>query len=139
MEQTVNERIRLIYESKNLTENRFSQMCGIRQGTVNGWKTKDKLPGLESLLQILATFPDVSAEWLLRGEGEMIKNNSSNVNAGVNNYIGGNVTSNVSNVGNDLHKLTWVARMVAAIVRACPDRDIQDKIIGEIEKVNMNN
>lgn len=36
---------------------------------INGKTT----PGFETLEAILETFPDVSAEWLMRGQGEMLK------------------------------------------------------------------
>ena len=139
VESAVIQRINQILKEKNISVSELATRIGKPQTTVNNWLIAKRKPQMDFIFQILNSFEDVSAEWLLRGEGEMIKNNSSNVNAGVNNYIGGNVTSNVSNVGSDTHKLTWVARMVAAIVRACPDRDVQDKIINEIEKVNMTN
>lgn len=139
MENEVIQRIKEMLKEMNISVSELATRIGKPQTTVNNWLIAKRKPQMDFIFQILNSFENVSAEWLLRGEGEMIKNNSSNVNAGVNNYIGGNVTSNVSNVGNDSHKLTWVARMVAAIVRACPDRDVQDKIINEIEKVNMNN
>ena len=139
MENAVIQRIKEMLKEMNISVSELATRIGKPQTTVNNWLIAKRKPQMDFIFQILNSFEDVSAEWLLRGEGEMIKNNSSNVNAGVNNYIGGNVTSNVSNVGSDTHKLTWVARMVAAIVRACPDRDVQDKIINEIEKVNMTN
>ena len=139
MENAVIQRIKEMLKEMNISVSELATRIGKPQTTVNNWLIAKRKPQMDFIFQILNSFEDVSAEWLLRGEGEMIKNISSNVNAGVNNYIGGNVTSNVSNVGSDTHKLTWVARMVAAIVRACPDRDVQDKIINEIEKVNMNN
>lgn len=139
LENEVIQRIKEMLKEMNISVSELATRIGKPQTTVNNWLIAKRKPQMDFIFQILNSFENVSAEWLLRGEGEMIKNNSSNVNAGVNNYIGGNVTSNVSNVGNDSHKLTWVARMVAAIVRACPDRDVQDKIINEIEKVNMNN
>lgn len=139
VESAVIQRINQILKEKNISVSELATRIGKPQTTVNNWLIAKRKPQMDFIFQILNSFEDVSAEWLLRGEGEMIKNNSSNVNAGVNNYIGGNVTSNVSNVGSDTHKLTWVARIVSAIVRACPDRDVQDKIINEIEKVNMTN
>lgn len=139
MENEVIQRIKEMLKEMNISVSELATRIGKPQTTVNNWLIAKRKPQMDFIFQILNSFENVSAEWLLRGEGEMIKNISSNVNAGVNNYIGGNVTSNVSNVGSDTHKLTWVARMVAAIVRACPDRDVQDKIINEIEKVNMNN
>lgn len=139
MENAVIQRIKEMLKEMNISVSELATRIGKPQTTVNNWLIAKRKPQMDFIFQILNSFEDVSAEWLLRGEGEMIKNISSNVNAGVNNYIGGNVTSNVSNVGSDTHKLTWVARMVAAIVRACPDRDVQDKIINEIEKVNMTN
>ena len=77
MESTVNERIGIIisefgYKSKRA----FAEKIGVAQTSLN-----DVLNGAEpkfsTLYKILRAEPLISAEWLLRGEGEMIKGHPS--------------------------------------------------------------
>lgn len=53
-------------------ESSFSKAIGINQVTFNKY-IRGRIPSLEAIDAILSTFPDVSAEWLLRGEGKMYK------------------------------------------------------------------
>lgn len=53
-------------------ESSFSKAIGINQVAFNKY-IRGRIPSLEAIDAILSTFPDVSAEWLLRGEGKMYK------------------------------------------------------------------
>ena len=64
-------RIRNLIESKSYTVNSFANEIGIAQTTLSTYFTKNRYPAYETIHAILHTFPDVSAEWLMRGEGEM--------------------------------------------------------------------
>jgi transcriptional regulator with XRE-family HTH domain len=65
------QRIKGLIEIKGYTINSFSKEIGIAQVTLNNYFRLNRLPAYETLHAILHTFPDVSAEWLMRGEGEM--------------------------------------------------------------------
>lgn len=56
-------------ELKKISKTEFSQITGV----VNGFFNKGRGVGSENLESILRFFPDLSAEWLLRDEGKMIK------------------------------------------------------------------
>ena len=61
-------------ESKNITPNALADKLGMYQQTISK-QLKDNGSGvsLTTIVGILELFPDLSAEWLLRGEGEMEK------------------------------------------------------------------
>lgn len=63
------ERIKKVIEYKQISTRKF---C-IEVGVANGFFDKVKDVGSEKLLKILNTYPEISAEWLLAGKGNMIK------------------------------------------------------------------
>ena len=73
MKNTVLQRIIDFSESVFLSKKKFAEAIGMEQTTVNNQLIGKR--GL-SIDLVLDTFKDVSAEWLLRGEGEMKKQSS---------------------------------------------------------------
>ena len=73
MEKSVLKRVQSFVEGTGETKNSLANRCGMAPQTfwryVNG-DNKITVSLLESLLEV---FPDLSAEWLLRGEGEKYK------------------------------------------------------------------
>lgn len=65
------QRIKELIKEKELTVNSFSKEIGIGQVTLNNYIRLNRYPAYETLHAILTRFPDVSAEWLMRGEGPM--------------------------------------------------------------------
>ena len=65
------QRIKNLIEAKGCNVNSFSKKIGIAQVTLNNYIRLNRLPAYETLHAILHTFPDVSAEWLMRGHGKM--------------------------------------------------------------------
>lgn len=66
-------RIRKIVDEKaNGNKKEFSSIINIVQVTFNRYMN-GRTPSYEVIDSILRAFPDISAEWLLRGEGEMKK------------------------------------------------------------------
>ena len=65
------QRIKTIIEEKGHTVNSFSKEIGIAQVTLNNYIRLGRYPAYETLHAILHTFTDISAEWLMRGEGSM--------------------------------------------------------------------
>lgn len=58
-------------------ETSFSKIVGIPQVTLNNYVKGRRGISYEVIEAILTAFPEVSAEWLLRGEGEMLKTSSA--------------------------------------------------------------
>lgn len=65
------QRIKALIDAKEHSVSSFAKEIGIAQTTLNTYLKLDRYPAYETLHAILHTFPDVSAEWLMRGEGEM--------------------------------------------------------------------
>lgn len=49
----------------------FALLIGVPERTISTYLKTGRTPSLEAIDAILRTFPEVSAEWLLRGEGSM--------------------------------------------------------------------
>ena len=70
-------RISKLIESTGLNPTSFAAKIGVQQMTLwNQLNGKRKL-SLETVMAILDNFPDVSAEWLMRGTGDMKKGNDA--------------------------------------------------------------
>ena len=67
----INERIKALIEAKGCSVTSFSKKIGIAQTTLNNYFKYNRYPAYETIRAILQTFPDVSAEWLMRGNGGM--------------------------------------------------------------------
>ena len=65
------QRIKFLIKEKNCSVNSFAREIGISQRTLNNYVLLGRLPSYEAIHAILNKFTDVSAEWLMRGEGSM--------------------------------------------------------------------
>ena len=80
MSSNVKERICEMARHYGLKINEFEKMCGMSNGYVNNIR---KGIGIEKLESILSAFPCINRDWLLYGEGEMLKpgNNATATNS----------------------------------------------------------
>lgn len=76
METTVAQRIKSILNDNQISIAAFAKMIGMLQVTCNRQIRGDQAVSLAMIEGFLHVFPDISAEWLLRGEGDMYKSNS---------------------------------------------------------------
>lgn len=76
MGNTVVERIKCVLEEKAKTPNGFANTINMVPSTVSRQLKGEQALSAKLIEGFLSTFPDISAEWLLRGEGEMYKNSS---------------------------------------------------------------
>lgn len=74
------QRIKEIIKFSGLSTRAFAIKCGLNQPTLDKQLKGLRGLSLETTMGILYAFPKISSEWLLRGEGEMLKNESSNTN-----------------------------------------------------------
>ena len=70
-------RVKEIITQAGLSDRAFALRCGITQNTLSRQLTGVSELSLSTINSILNNFPDVSAEWLLRGEGGMYKSQNS--------------------------------------------------------------
>lgn len=70
MQDTVKERLVTFIKRKGLSQKKFETMVGLSNGYVNNIS---KGIGAEKMQRILSVFPELNQEWLLTGEGAMLK------------------------------------------------------------------
>lgn len=74
MENSVKQRIKEIASLKDISITALSKIIQVPQPTLNRQINTEAPMTLSNILLILNHFPDISAEWLLRGVGNMYKN-----------------------------------------------------------------
>lgn len=74
MENSVKQRIKEITSLKDISITALSKIIQVPQPTLNRQINTEAPMTLSNILLILNHFPDISAEWLLRGVGNMYKN-----------------------------------------------------------------
>lgn len=101
--QTVKERVKIFCDSKNISIKQFEELCDLSNGYVSSMR---KGFGTPKLKNVLHRFPELNREWLLFGEGEMIKssqiiNTISNTGAFSKNTINEDFSSQLSELINE--------------------------------------
>ena len=71
MEVTIYQRIMLILEDKQVSVNALSKLVDMSQTTLNTQLKGERALSANVVAKVLVAYPDVSAEWLMRGVGTM--------------------------------------------------------------------
>lgn len=90
MEDSVLQRFREFIEKNRMSVTSLGKKIGVPQATLNSQIRGDRALSLLTISALLDYFPDVSAEWLLRGKGEMLLTGSAPVVSEAQNAIVGN-------------------------------------------------
>lgn len=61
---------------KGLSVKKFEELCGLSNGYLNSMKSGY---GNSKLSQVLRAFPELNRDWLVYGEGEMIKEGANTI------------------------------------------------------------
>ena len=69
---SINGRIREIILSAGITDSAFAKRIGVTQSVIASMFQRGTEPSAKVLTSILLTYEDISAEWLLRGKGQML-------------------------------------------------------------------
>lgn len=77
MEVTIYQRIMSILEDKQLSVNALSKMVNMSQTTLNTQLKGERTLSANVVAKVLDTFPEVSSEWVMRGEGSMYRKEES--------------------------------------------------------------
>ena len=72
MGNTINQRIKEIIEASGKTINSYAATVGVSQPTLKACVDGSNNPSFDTLQKILKGNPMISAEWLMRGVGEML-------------------------------------------------------------------
>ena len=75
MEDVVLQRIRSIIKQKRISINALSGMIGMPQVTLNRQMSGESSMTLETFVSIMNKFPEVSLDWVVRGDGKMVNEN----------------------------------------------------------------
>ena len=71
MEMTIYQRVKCVLENKSISVNALSKKINVAQATLNPQLKGDRSLAANIVEKILTVFPDVSADWLMRGVGTM--------------------------------------------------------------------
>lgn len=74
MEVAIFQRIKLILEDKQVSVNALSKLVDMSQTTLNTQLKGERALSANVVAKVLIAFPDVSAEWVMRGVGTMYSN-----------------------------------------------------------------
>ena len=73
---TLKEKILSFLSEMGIRKVDFFEKTGIQSSNFKGVNIKSA-PGGDMLVKILTLYPELSAEWLMRGEGEMLRNSTN--------------------------------------------------------------
>jgi transcriptional regulator with XRE-family HTH domain len=65
-------RIQLILKAKNLSPSQFADQISVQRSGVSHILSGRNNPSLDFILKVLKTYPEIDADWLLFGKGQMI-------------------------------------------------------------------
>lgn len=77
MENTINQRIKEFINSIGMNDNQFAKSIGVTQSVISSMFLRNTEPSSKVLVAILNAYAELSAEWLLRGEGNMFKSQAN--------------------------------------------------------------
>ena len=71
---SLNERISKIIEYSQLTSSEFADEIDVQRSSISHITSGRNKPSLDFLIKVKDQFPDLEWDWLIKGEGEMLKN-----------------------------------------------------------------
>lgn len=77
MSNLVNDRIRVVYRSFDITLKSFSEALDISEGTLKSMFNRGTNPSFDILEKIANAYENISMDWLITGKGDMYKTNTA--------------------------------------------------------------
>ena len=128
----VKERINVFIEYKGIPIKKFEEKCGLSNGYISSMR---KGFGEEKLNNVLKEFPELNREWLLYGEGEMLKSPVQEARGDNNTQIAGN-SNNVNTSAEMQIALNEIAEMRKLVQeQIIINKEQTDKFLAIIEKL----
>ncbi len=81
METTIAQRFEALIKALKMNNNSFAVSLGKSASNIKIVVEGTSKPGFDLLELVLRTYPQVSSDWLLKGEGEMFKSDPKNTEA----------------------------------------------------------
>ena len=151
--QNIFSRIRQFVDYKGISNNEFGREIECSSGQIAQMLTYEKNFGIDKLLKIVSKYPEISLEWLLTGDGNMLKNdakqtvrNDDNTHPSSQNFVlnadNGSISGNKDNTNISENQTKNDFSYFLDIIK---EKDNQiaksqeqiDKLIGIIEKLNI--
>lgn len=76
----INERVVQIRKSKQLTQKEFSEQINFSRSSLSEIESGTRCLNLGLIEAIKAAYPDINMDWLITGEGEMLKKSTQDEN-----------------------------------------------------------
>ena len=131
MNTTIKDRTIEFVKHKGITMKTFEQRCGLSSGYVTSMR---KGFGSDKLNNVLIAFPELNRDWLLYGEGEMIKGaTSQSANGDHNTQVAGNnnqVNGNHASIDKALDEIAAQRQVVQK------SQEQIDRLLSIIENMN---
>ncbi len=70
------ERLNSLLKYLKLTSSQFADEIGVQRSSVSHVMGGRNKPGFDFIRKILSRFPEISADWLITGDGEMLRGKS---------------------------------------------------------------
>ena len=128
MKDYVLQRFKEVFQTKKISESQFAREIGVNQKTLNQQLRGERSLSVDTILSLLSSNEDISAEWLLRGEGEMLRSTVTQNNQNSDNIQGHSV--NVNKAPED--RLLDIVRTQAA--QLTKSQEQIDRLLGLLEK-----
>ena len=107
----MNDRLRKFLDSKGISVRQFEQMIGSSDGKIAKFMATNSSLKSDTLSKIMEVFPQLSIEWLLAGEGDMLKTNQQSIsNIDNSNVVGANVNGTGININSNQSELLAIIR-----------------------------
>lgn len=130
--QSVKDRLKIYIKYLGIGQSKFEKQCNLSNGYINNSKGNF---GASKLEYILKLHPELNREWLLTGEGEMLKSPVQEARGDNNTQIAGN-SNNVNTSAEMQIALTEISEMrklVQEQVRI--NKEQTDRFLAIIEKL----
>jgi hypothetical protein len=114
---TVKERISKFYSTKGYSMSAFERVIGKKRGY---WCHTDN-PTADTLVSVFTTFPELSTEYVFRGEGDMVKKQGGEADPNVEKYY-----ESIIKVKNE--RIDQLERELAKLRLHCDQRKIKNNI-----------
>lgn len=76
------DRLEAIFKHEKITPSRLADIIGVQRSGISHIMSGRNKPGLDFLSKLLAHFPHINGDWLITGQGPMLKNTSNKVTSG---------------------------------------------------------
>ena len=133
--QSIKDRLKIYIKYLGIGQSKFEKQCNLSNGYINNSKGNF---GASKLEYILKLHPELNREWLLTGEGEMLKSPVQEIKGDNNTQIAGNSNNVNTSVEMQiaLNEISEMRKLVQEQVRI--NKEQTDRFLAIIDKLTEN-